>query len=95
MPQHIRLEVLEFLLALRLRSVPISDPLSLESIHGRFVHADLAIGAQSFAGRSSCGRVRGWPEFNSHFSPGAAPHVGQRRASCFSTRYSSFGMLER
>jgi hypothetical protein len=31
--------------------------------------------------RSRCGAVRGWPVFNWHFSPGAAPQVGQRIAS--------------
>jgi hypothetical protein len=39
--------------------------------------------AQSFAitRRSRCGSVRGWPVESSHFSPGAAPQVGQRTAS--------------
>jgi hypothetical protein len=31
--------------------------------------------------RSRCGSVRGWPVPSSHFSPGAAPQVGQRTAS--------------
>jgi hypothetical protein len=35
--------------------------------------------------RSRWGSVRGWPVLSSHFSPGFAPHVGQRtsRASFF------------
>ena|SRR5947207_2312066 len=33
--------------------------------------------------RSRCGLVRGWPVLSSHFSPGAAPHVGHRLASIF------------
>jgi hypothetical protein len=32
---------------------------------------------------SRCGSVRGWPVVSSHFSPGAAPQVGQRIASIF------------
>jgi hypothetical protein len=37
--------------------------------------------------RSRCGSVRGWPVVSSHFSPGAAPQVGQRMASiCFVLR---------
>ena len=41
--------------------------------------------------RSRCDSVRGWPVVSSHFSPGAAPQVGQRTASaCF--RLSSFFM---
>jgi hypothetical protein len=31
--------------------------------------------------RSRCGLVRGRPVLSSHFSPGFAPHVGQRTAS--------------
>src|ERR1700739_3993642 len=31
--------------------------------------------------RSRCGSVRGNPVLSSHFSPGFAPHVGQRTAS--------------
>lgn len=31
--------------------------------------------------RSRCGSVRGSPVLSSHFSPGFAPHVGQRTAS--------------
>ena len=48
---------------------------------------------QSFAisRRSRCGLLRGWPVLSSHFSPGAAPKVGQRTASaCFGL--SSFFM---
>src|SRR5580658_6529507 len=30
---------------------------------------------------SRCGLVRGWPVLSSHFSFGAAPHVGQETAS--------------
>ena len=33
--------------------------------------------------RSRCGVVRSCPVLSSHFSPGAAPQVGQRRASIF------------
>lgn len=33
--------------------------------------------------RSRCGILRGNPVLNSHFAPGAAPHVGQRIASDF------------
>src|SRR5260370_30336354 len=50
---------------------------------------------QSFAikRRSRCGSVRGRPVLSSHFSPGAAPQVGQWTASiCF--RLSSFFMSE-
>ena len=36
--------------------------------------------------RSRCGPVRGSPVLSSHFSPGFAPHVGQRTAS------TSFGL---
>ena len=32
---------------------------------------------------SRCGSARGWPVVSSHFSPGAAPQVGQRIASIF------------
>jgi hypothetical protein len=33
--------------------------------------------------RSRCGSVRGRPVLSSHFSPGAAPHVGHRTACIF------------
>jgi hypothetical protein len=43
--------------------------------------------------RSRCGPVRGWPVLSWHFSPGAAPHVGQATASIFCA-VSSFFMAE-
>ena len=43
------------------------------------------VGSESAATkrRSGCGSVRGWPLVSSHFSPGAAPQVGQRTVSIF------------
>jgi hypothetical protein len=43
--------------------------------------------------RSRCGPVRGWPVLSWHFSPGAAPHVGQATASIFCA-VSSFFIAE-
>jgi hypothetical protein len=40
--------------------------------------------------RSRCGPVRGWPVLSWHFSPGAAPHVGQATASIFCAVSSFF-----
>jgi hypothetical protein len=42
--------------------------------------------------RSRCELVRGWPVLSSHFSPEAAPHVGQGTASV-SVRLSSSAFL--
>ena len=39
--------------------------------------------AVSIRRRSQYGPVRGWPVLSWHFSPGAAPHVGQATASIF------------
>jgi len=52
--------------------------------------------SQPFAStrRSRCGSARGWPVLSSHFSPGAAPQVGQRILSAspitwLTTRFKS------
>jgi hypothetical protein len=45
--------------------------------------------------RSRCGVLRGWPVPSSHFSPGFAPHVGQRIANIRLARTSFFFMRAR
>ena len=44
--------------------------------------------------RSRCGPLRAWPVLSWHFSPGAAPHVGQVTAS-ICCGVSSFFMAEK
>jgi hypothetical protein len=44
----------------------------------RYTRALASYFSEAAKRRSRCGSVRGWPVLSSHFSPGLAPHVGQR-----------------
>lgn len=55
----------------------------------------LDISSAAIKRRSRCGSVRGCPVLSSHFSPGPAPHVGQRTAcTCLRVGFLAFTILD-